>query len=450
MNHPTRAIVVGGSVAGLFAARVLSEFVDDVLVLERDRLVDDAVPRARVPQGRHAHVLLAAGLERISAWFPGIVDELVGQGAVRIQGDDAWWHQAGGYRRRGDWGHSGVSMTRPLLENAIRRRVSSLPGVQITDATRVDGLSIQDGVVRGVELAGVRLPAELVVDCTGRNSALALQLDRAGLLCPRVDRIQVDMAYASRLLRRSPGDLDGSFAVVAASPPHHFRAAVLVPVEGDRWLLSMAGMHADVPGTSDEEFREFSRGLAAPVITQLIDACVPVGPVLSHRLATSQWRRFDRIRPLPGYLPLGDSVCSFNPIYGQGMSSAALQTQALADAVRRHGGIGLRTISAATRGGARPIATAWSIAAGADFMHPQTTGPKAPYTDLLNRYVAALMRATHTSVPLSRSLLPVVHLLKPPSSLLAPGVVRAVRRELRQQRAATECAPVVGRAQVPR
>jgi 2-polyprenyl-6-methoxyphenol hydroxylase-like FAD-dependent oxidoreductase len=435
IHPPTRAIVVGGGIAGLFATRVLADVVDEVLLIDRDRL-DPHSPRERVPQARHAHALLAAGLQRITAWFPGVVEELLAAGAVQVDGRGSWWFQAGGYRKRGDWGTSGVSMTRPLLERVLRQRVSELSGVRMVDKVAVTGLRVQGGAVTGIEVAGVSFPAELVVDCTGRNSPLARQLESAGLLSPPVQRIHVQMAYASRLLRRLPTDLDGCMAAVPAAPPQHPRSAVLLPVEGDRWLLSLAGMHGDDPGTTDDEFLSFARGLATPVIADIVQACEPAGPVVTHRMPSSQWRRFDKVPPIPGYLALGDSVCSFNPVYGQGMSSAALQAEALSAAIRAHGVVGDATQLAATRGAAKAIATPWAIAAGADFAHPLTTGPKAAHTDLLNRYLTDLIRATHTSLPLARELMAVQHLLAPPSGLVRPAVVWSVYRELRRRRRA--------------
>ncbi len=429
---PARAVVVGAGIAGLFAARVLADVVDEVLLIDRDRL-DPHSPRERVPQARHAHALLAGGLQRISAWFPGVVAELLAAGAVPVDGRSSWWFQAGGYRRRGDWGTSGISMTRALLERVIRQRVSELSGVRVVDKVAVSGLGVQGGAVTGIEVAGVDFPADLVVDCTGRNSPLARQLEQAGLLSPPVQRIHVQMAYASRLLRRLPTDLDGCMAAVPAAPPQYPRGAVLLPVEGDRWLLSLAGMHGDDPGTSDDEFLSFARGLATPVIADIVQACEPAGPVVTHRMASSQWRRFDKVTPVPGYLALGDSVCSFNPVYGQGMTSAALQAEALSVAIRAHGVVGFATQRAVTRAAAKAIATPWAIAAGADFAHPLTTGPKAAHTDLLNRYLTDLIRATHTSLPLARELMAVQHLLAPPSGLIRPGVVWSVYRELRRR-----------------
>src|SRR4051794_20093768 len=160
----TRAIVVGASMAGLLTARALADHVDEVLVLEREVLADSAEPRGHVPQGHHLHLLLAAGLDRLCEWFPGIDTELEAAGAVRVDGTRAWVFQAGAYRARGDWGTGVLSMTRPLLERTIRGRLREVPNVRIEDGVRVDRVHREGRRVVGVDVAGQVRRADLVVD----------------------------------------------------------------------------------------------------------------------------------------------------------------------------------------------------------------------------------------------------------------------------------------------
>lgn len=430
----TVAVVVGASMAGLFAARALHEHVDRVVLLERERLRPEAVPRGRVPQGQHAHVLLAAGQQRVAAWFPGVLDDLAAQGAVHIDGHGAVWHQAGGYRVRGDWGQSAICMTRPVLETTVRRHVLGLPRVSIRDGAAVRRLMLRDGRVTGVLLEdGEELAANLVVDCGGRNSRLVHQLRDDGLLQPPESRVHIDMAYGSRLLRRRPGDLDGSFVVVAPSPPESFRAGVLLPVEGDRWILSLGGMHGDAPPVDNEGYLAFARSLPSPAIAQVLERAEPLTPVVAFRLPSNQRRHFEQVSPLlTGLAVLGDAVCSFNPIYGQGMSSAALQAEALEETVDRHG-LGTPEMTRAFAGrAAKVIDNPWAVAAGADFAHPSTTGAKPPGTDLVNRYVHRVLLATHTSLPVQRAMNDVQNLLAPPSSLMRPSVMARVALHARR------------------
>src|SRR5262245_38940005 len=160
------AVIVGASMAGLLSARALADHADEVVVLERESLVDTAEPRGRVPQGRHLHLLLSAGLDRLVDWFPGITDELEERGAVRLDGHHAWVHQGGAYRRQGDWGRWVLSMTRPLLEQVVRARVAALPNVELRSGVTVDRVTMEDGAVTGVAGAGLEHPAALVVDAS--------------------------------------------------------------------------------------------------------------------------------------------------------------------------------------------------------------------------------------------------------------------------------------------
>jgi 2-polyprenyl-6-methoxyphenol hydroxylase-like FAD-dependent oxidoreductase len=269
--------------------------------------------------------------------------------------------------------------------------------------------------------------ADLVVDCSGRSSRVAHQLESSRLLAPPVTRVRIDCAYASGFLPRTAGDLEGSFLVCGTSPPTSFRAAAALPVEGDRWMVTLAGVHGDVPGTTEGDVLEFAHSLLSPAVAQLVEHAGPLSGVASYRFPSSQRRHYEKLRhPLPGLVTLGDASCSFNPIYGQGMACAALQAAALGETVRE---VGLRSEQLPRRfhrRAARIIDAPWAIAVGADFLHPQTTGPKARGTDQVNRYIMRVVRATHTSVELARTFNRVLNLAEPTTSLARPSVLARV------------------------
>ena len=423
----TSAIVVGSSVAGLLTARVLSDLVDEVVLLERERLTDTPSPRGRVPQGRHIHLLLAAGLERIVAWFPGIDAELERAGAVRVDGRRAWVHQSGGYRAQGDWGRAALSMTRPLLEQVVRRRVAVLENVTLRDDVAVERVEVSEGRVCGVVVGGAPQRADLVVDCSGRSSRIAHQLESSGVLAPPISRVLIDCAYVSGFLPRSQDDLECAFLVSGPWPPTMFRVGAVLPVEGDRWMVTLAGVHGEVPGTSEAEVLAFARSLSSPAVAQLIERAGPLSPVATYRFPSSQRRHYERVhRLLPGLVTLGDAACSFNPIYGQGMACAALQAESLGATVREVGLGSAELPRRFHRRAARIIDAPWAIAVGADFLHPRTTGPKARGTDQLNGYVERLVEASHTSLPVARAFNLVLNLVEPTWTLARPSVAARV------------------------
>jgi 2-polyprenyl-6-methoxyphenol hydroxylase-like FAD-dependent oxidoreductase len=426
----TSAVVVGGSVAGLLTARVLSDVVDEVVVLERRRPGDHALPRGHVPQGRHLHLLLSAGLDRLLGWFPGVEAELEALGAVSVDGTRAWAYQNGGYRAQGDYGPPLLCMTRPLLESVLRRRVSSLPNVDLKTDTTVDRVVVTDGRVTGIVVDGTVRSADLVVDCSGRSSRVAHRLATSGQLDPPIARVHIDVAYTSGFLPRTPDDLAGSAVVIVASPPDSFRGGVALPVEGDRWMVTLSGVHGDAPGTSPQEVLAFARGLSSPVVAQLLELAGPLDSVATYRFPSSQRRHYEKLRTLlPGLVTLGDAACSFNPVYGQGMACAALQADALGEVVRR---VGLRSDELPRRfhrRAARIIDQPWAIAVGGDFLHPLTVGPRPRRANQINRYVARLVRASQTSLPVARTFHRALNLAEPLSSQVRPDIVARVLAE---------------------
>jgi len=423
--------------AGLLAARPLSQQAASVVVLERERLTDAVAPRGHVPQGRHLHLLLLAGLDLLRDWFPGIEDELESQGAVRVDGYGAWVHQGGAYRARGDWGRPVLCLTRPLLEHVVRARVASLPGVTVEDGVLVQRVAVADGRVTGVLADDVVRPADLVVDCSGRNSRIARDLATSGLLAPPVSRVGIDIGYASFLMRRSPGDFEGEF-VVCIDNPGSFRGGSVLPVEGDRWQVTLGGVHGDVPPTDDEGVRAFTASLPSPAVRQLVDRCERLSEIAAYRFPSSQRRHYEKVSHLPaGLVTLGDAACSFDPIYGQGMSSAALQAAVLGDVAQTVGVFSRELPKRFHRRAARVIDAPWRIAVGGDFGHPATVGPKPAGTAQLNSYIRLVVRAAHVSVPMARAVNRVLQLSDPPTALLRPWTVARVLRESRRSPAVT-------------
>jgi 2-polyprenyl-6-methoxyphenol hydroxylase-like FAD-dependent oxidoreductase len=437
-KHRGRAIVLGASLAGLATARMLADTFADVVVVDRDTLPGDVGPRKGVPQGRHAHALLSAGANVIIERFPGVLDEIVEAGASTGDqlADGRWW-QFGGYRsRRGD--HlPGWLFSRPLLETKIRARVEALSNVELRPQTRVTGLLAAGDRVRGVATKNgteSELSSELVVDCTGRGSQAARWLERLGYPQPKVSQVHIDMGYTTRLYRRSPGDLPGAlYAITVSTPPTGKRIGVLFPVEGDRWMATMCGFHGDHAPTDQAGFLAWAEGLPAADIADVIRDAEPIGDAVTHRLPSNQRRHFEKLRRHPrGFVALGDAICSFNPIYGQGMTSALLQSQALAEALAEHDTDGPEFVPAFYRKAAKVVGGPWQIAAGADFMMPETTGPKPPGTDLVNRYLKRVFVAAQVDPEVASAVARVQNLLAPPPSLMKPAVMLRVARAARR------------------
>lgn len=448
-NRPSprsTAVVIGGSMAGLSAAAVLATRFDAVIIVERDVVPDHPADRKGVPQGRHAHGLLPPGMIRLEEWFPGLIDELAAAGAPIVDvGRDALWHQ-GGYRHRFVSGIRGPLASRALLEFHVRRRTLALPNVSLRAGAGVVGLlTDEEGTqVSGVLLAdGTDVPADLVVDASGRQGRSLRWLEELGYDAPPTTEIAIDVAYASRIFERDPSRHPGfEFALVLAGPPTG-RQGVAFPLEADshtgppsrggRWIVTLAGMHGERPPSDPAGFLAFARSLPSPEIADLVESSAPLGPIVTHRLHSNQRRHVERMRRVPGGLVLlGDAVCSFNPTYGQGMTTATLQAEALGRALDRVPTLDARFVKAFYKRAARAITPAWQLTTGADFALPATQGKKAPGTDLLNRYMPRVFRAAQVDEAVCRRVIEVTTLLRPPPALLTPAMVAKVFRASRQ------------------
>jgi 2-polyprenyl-6-methoxyphenol hydroxylase-like FAD-dependent oxidoreductase len=429
------AIVIGASMAGLTAARVLADHAATVTVLDRDDLPTAYDPRKGVPQGRHAHAILAGGAKAIEALFPGIMAEMVAGGAGVLDFNEGLWFQAGGYRAKSLIERKVISASRPFLEAHVRERVAALPNVQIRSGSAVERLLATGDRVRGVRVfdgsTTSDLDADFVVDCSGRATQASQWLGQLGYAPPSVDEVRCDMRYATMVLRRSPSDLDGSFAITIESPPTGKRAGILVPIEGERWMLTMGASFGEPVPADEEAFRAAVATLPAGDIAHAVERAEVLTPVAHHRLVSSKRRRYERLRRLPaGFVALGDAVCSFNPIYGQGMSSAVLQAVALGECVASHDN-DQQLARAFYKRAAKVIDTPWAIAVGADFAYPECRGPKPFGTDVVNRYMRKVLMAARVSPDVNTAMILVQNLLAPPTSLFKPSMVLKVLRAAR-------------------
>lgn len=427
------AVVIGGSVAGLLAARVLAEHFERVTVVERDTLPDGYEARKGVPQGRHSHALLAGGLAVVEDLFPGMTDELISDGAASADiSRDARWFQPGGYRPRFASGVRGVSMSRPFFEGHVLRRVRALANVEISDGTSVTGLLADDGRVSGVVVrrrdgdAG-NLLADLVVDAGGRGSRAPGWMEKLGYDAPEEERIEVGIGYTTRLYRRRPGDLSGAvFSIIQATPPDGTRTGVINPLEGGRWLVSLAGWLGDHAPTDEEGFVDYARSLPAPEIYEVIKDAEPLGEATVHKFPANLRRRYEKLSRVPeGYVVTGDALSSFNPVYGQGMTVAALEAVAL-DELLREGREGLPRRF--YRRAAGIIDTPWQLAAGADLAYPEVEGERTRSGEIVGRYIGRLMRAATRDEAVSLAFIKVTNLLAPPATLFHPAIVFRVLR----------------------
>lgn len=424
-----RAIVIGAGVAGLAASVALAPRFEEVVVLERSALPDAAVPREGVPQGRHPHVLLGGGQRALEQLLPGLERALTNAGAVAYRvGLDTRYERPGfaPFPRR-DLGWTGLACSRPLLELVLRGRAQT-GNVQLWPECPVARILTSNGAgrVAGVQLDGPgprRIGAELVIDASGSGKPTLQALDASSLPPPGETRIEVDMGYASAIFAVPPDAPDWKVLMVLADAPQSSRSAVLTPLEGDRWIALVAGRHAQKPPGDWDGFFDFARQLHTQTLAQTLQAAPRLGDVKRFGFPASTWRHFERSTLPIGLLPIGDAVCRFNPIYGQGMSVAAQEALLLRSALNACADqpdplAALARDYLGNVGGL--IEAPWSLAATPDFVYPATRGERPPSFAEGQRYNAALLRLAVEDAAVHRVVLQVQHLLRPLSDLRTP------------------------------
>ncbi|MFN3981582.1 MAG: FAD-dependent oxidoreductase [Caldilinea sp.] len=448
------AVVLGASMAGLLTARVLSEHFDQVTLIERDPVADRPEARKGQPQTRHLHGLLASGLAVMSRYFPDLIEALEAGGAVVCDfGENMRWCTYGGYRQRFTLGSKAALMSRPLLEYLVRTRTLARGNITLLDNCAVHRLltTADRSRIVGVEVehrdndnAMNVISADLMVDCTGRGSRTSQWLAALGYTAPAESEVKVNVGYATQIFRRNPGDdYARDWILITPEAPRETRFGAMFPIEGDRWIVSMGGWAGDHAPTDPAGFLEYARTMPTPDIYNMMRKAEPLTEVYPHKFNSSLRRHYEKLTRFPaGYLVLGDAISSFNPTYGQGMTSAAMQAAALDELLVQRGGNLADIAPAFFKRAAKIIDTPWQLAVGEDFRFPQTTGPKPAGIDLLNRYVAAVHRATLVDLEVGRAFAKVMNLMAPPSSLMTPGMMVRVWRANRQLRSVPQ--PIAG------
>jgi 2-polyprenyl-6-methoxyphenol hydroxylase-like FAD-dependent oxidoreductase len=432
-NPFPRALVLGGSLAGLLAARVLSDHYAEVLVVDRDDLDTPLdAPRRGVPQSKHTHGLLVRGAEAMESILPGLTDGVIARGGVRadIMGRSRWTLQDNQLMRV-DSGLIGLLSSRVLLESEVRRQVAATPRVRFlgnhdivgllssADRSRVTGARVAPRGT-GASASFTDLEAALVVDATGRGSRAAVWLRELGYDEPEVTTVAAGVSYVTRLFRTRPGVLDDIDADVVGTRPPNGRSGVAARVEGDRWTVTLSGQSGEEPPGDLPDFLAYARTLPTQGIAEIIEKCEPIGGALPYRFPGSRWVRWERLERRPAdFVVIGDAVCSFNPVYGQGMSSAAHQALRLRELLEQGGTA--RLADRAAKAFAGVAATPWALATGSDRRFPGMD--RKPWPErVVDRYVDRLLEVASVDADVTLAFARVLNLLAPPPSLLVPRI----------------------------
>jgi len=443
MNHNPyeHAVVIGSSIAGLITTAILTRHFDRVTVIERDRLPDAVELRKGVPQATQAHILLKRGQMIMEDLFPGMTDELIAAGAVPLNmGADLRWF-VGGWRPRFESSIEILGVSRPLLETTIRQHLKANPKVMFMQDTRVIGLSSDTKHSRatGVKveqryMGELIVSADLVVDASGRATHAPEWLKELGFVPPEKTQVNAHAGYSSRYYEMD-SSLDWKAMYVQPTPAGGSRGGVLLPNDGNRWHVGLVGIAGDYPPSDDDAFLEWARGMATPDFYEAIKNARPLGAAVAYRTAENRMYHYDQLpRYLENFVAIGDSVFAFNPVYGQGMTVAAVSALDLDQSLRVQ-----RSLSDDLTGLAEhfqkslgaTLAMPWQLATGEDMRWPGTeiegyVPPPTPEMLEMGAYMDKVFAAAGRDPGVLEIFLKVQNMVESPAAFFQPDVMALV------------------------
>ncbi|MEW1629671.1 hypothetical protein AB0387_20075 [Streptomyces sp. NPDC089173] len=428
------AVVLGGSFAGLLAARVLSDHADEVIIIEPGQGPAGHVSPAQ-PHHQQLHALLATGHTELEHWLPGITDELVAHGAHLGTATSVQFY-SDGVLKPSSTDINMLGATRPFIESHVRDRVLSIDNIRVLsaqardlllDGSQVSGVRIARSGGAGGPACEEEMRADLVVDAMGRSSRLSTWLEAHGWGKPPVDRLRIDLGYATAFFRRGEELPDTVIAHSSPGPASGYQQRLSEPgaltaVEGDRWSVVLAGYGDYRPGQDPQEFLRRMRRCVAP-LREVADSCEMMSEVAPFSFRESQRRNFGQMKRFPGGLVVaGDAVASVNPIYGQGLTLATLAASSLSAHLRsakspRDPALGyFRRLGSA-------VDAAWQISTAADLAQPHVTGPY-PRGYWMTRRAGDMVTAASVIDPVvNHTFTNVLHMRAHPRALARPGLL---------------------------
>lgn len=426
------AVVLGASLAGLFAAAALARHADRVVLVERDKLPDGPQWRRGVPQSRHAHNLMMAGHTAMASLFPGIQEELVAAGMVRVRmPQDMWLLTPGGWMPRFPTSLTMMTSSRDVIDAVVRRRVAADDRIEIVGETEALGLLPAPGGVRGVRLRPrdgeeYELAADFVVDATGRTSRAPEWLTALGYPAVKETVVDAKTAYSTCVFEPPAGwSADWNCLLLQAAPDNP-RQGILNPIEDGRWMVSLAALGGDRPPTDHEGFLAYCKELRSSELYDVLRDATPVGPVYASGRTENRRRHYEKLSRWPDrFLPVGDAVCALNPSYGQGMSVAAPTAVNIGRALNgTFEGVAAKLRKVV----ARTVEPAWQLATTADLAYPWAAAEQDAKTKVAIKYLYRVLDVSPTSRAASQALLDINQMVATPNAVFRPAVLAAVLR----------------------
>jgi 2-polyprenyl-6-methoxyphenol hydroxylase-like FAD-dependent oxidoreductase len=439
MKKNDHAIVIGGSMAGMLAARVLSDHFERVTVLDRDALPDTPEARKGAPQTAHVHVLLLRGLQIMQQLFPALENSLNEAGALRVNWTrDMVIYSPAGWNPRFNSPYTTYTCSRGLLEQLIRRQVAAIKNITLEarceaiapvvseNRSAVTGLKVH--YRDRAEQATVEIAADLIVDASGRTSKGLDWIAALDYARPAETVINAHVGYATRAYCRPPAfKADWKSMMIRTRPPFGLRGGLIYPIENDQWLVNVAGAGEDRPPVTEEHFLDYIKALIHPALYEAVKNAEPAAPLHTYQRTENRLRHFEKLKRWPdNFVMLGDAACAFNPTYGQGMSVAALEALALDRWLRA-----LQNTLSFQQQLMKVVRGPWLLATNEDSRLPHVEGVTTNRFDRLSqRYIDEFVWLCVSDPKAAEVFMGVNMLVKSPTTMFAPSLAFKVMRRM--------------------
>jgi 2-polyprenyl-6-methoxyphenol hydroxylase-like FAD-dependent oxidoreductase len=434
VSSNNQAIIIGGGISGKLAARVLSDFYKEVLILERDHEPVGPSPRKGAPQGDHLHALLHAGEYGLEELFPGITEDFYRGGAVKINStlDLAWFHH-GVWKLRYDGKYSTTLQTRPHLEWYVEQYIKRIPNVIFHYNQVVQDFLYNEekNQIIGVQLKDGPLLADLVVDASGVSSLSSSWLDKHQIAVAN-EKVEINLSYISKQFQLTERKTrDWKIKLVYPNPPHEKMGGTISKVEDNRYIVTLMGYHNAINDKeilkSDQNFVELTKKLPKQDIFQEIQEATPISKTSIYRVPHIIWRRFDKVEKLPnGLLLIGDTFCRIDPVFGQGMSIAILESLALQKLLKKHNRELEKVPTAFHKKAVKIIAPIWNMVITEDYRYPAAKGKKPFGLSIQQWYAKNIFLLSSQNQEVYDSFIKVMNLVRPITSLMKPSILKVV------------------------
>lgn len=444
MTEKNKAIIIGGGIAGKLAARVLSDYFREIIILEKDPQSLEVTPRKGARQGEHLHALLHAGQYGLEELFPGITEKFYGSGAIKINSTmDLTWFHHGGWKLRYDGGYTTTLQTRPHLEYHMEQYIEQIPNItyqyQVTvknflyqiDDNRVTGVKIQLSNNKSTE----QLYADLVVDTSGSASLTSTWLEKAKITVPQ-EKLDIGLTYVSQKFKLPENPKrDWKIKLIYPNPPQEKVGGTISKVEGDQYIVTIIGYLNTISGKEiikrEDGFLELTRTLPKQdIYHELLNATSLKKPAI-YRVPQIKWKRIDKVKGFPnGLLLMGDTICRIDPVFGQGMSIAVLEALALRNILQEQKVSMQQVITSYHKKVARIIAPIWKMVITEVFRYPAITGKKPPELKIQQWYAKQVYLLSIERRDVYDSFIKVMNLVEPITFLMKPKIISSVLKRI--------------------